>query len=51
MEKLEDSKIQRFGIKSLSERHSPPVRKEIVTKPAVAPETIVPVQVVRIQQR
>jgi hypothetical protein len=38
-------------IKSLSERHSPPVRKEIVTKTPVAPETVVPVQVVRLQGR
>jgi hypothetical protein len=45
------SEERKSEIKSLSERHSPPVRKTIVTKPPVTPEAIVPVQVVRIQTR
>ena len=37
-------------IKSLKDRHSPPVRKQILTKTYPVPEKIVPVQVIRIDK-
>ena len=37
-------------IKSLKDRHSPPVRKTILTKTYPTPEKIVPVQVIRIDK-
>ena len=37
-------------IKSLKDRHSPPVRKQILTKTYPVPEKIIPVQVIRIDK-